>query len=72
MLSFHSQWVSSMDKFNSKVFQAFDLDQDGFLNLYDYIMLRNFNNAYDILLAKESKIYFYNFGIAMHIINKNM
>jgi hypothetical protein len=71
---------SKMLEFNNKIatfnisliLSAFDLDMDGQLNFYDYLMLRNFNNAYDICLVKEGKFYFKNFPVAMHIVLKNL
>ncbi len=72
VITFHSQWITNMDNFYLKVFNAFDVDRDNQLNLYDYVMLRNYNNAYDILLAKESKIYYNNFEIGIHLITKNV
>jgi hypothetical protein len=72
MISFNTQWVKDEDKLLKLIFNAFDLERNGELNLYDYVALRSFNNAYDILLAKEGAVYYKNFGVAIHIICRNM
>jgi hypothetical protein len=47
------------------------LDNKG-INLAEYITLRNYNNAYDILLVKEKKVNFKNFPILAHLTIKKL
>jgi hypothetical protein len=72
MWKFNTEWIKDENKLLSYIFNAFDLNRDKFLNLNDFIRLRNFNNAYDILLVKEAKVYFQNFPVGMHLVTNNM
>ena len=72
MIKFNSEWIKDIDKFVKQVFNSFDTRKKDHLNLYDYVKLRNFNNAYNILLIKESKVYYKNFGVSVHMISKNL
>jgi hypothetical protein len=75
MLEFNSGLSHTQDK-NSNLYQnildAFDLQMNGDLNFFNYIQLRNFNNAYDICLLKDKQFSFKNFPVAIHMINKNL
>jgi hypothetical protein len=75
MLEFNLNKITTTadeEKFIQVLFKTLDMDYKKGLNFYDYIMLRNYNNAYDILLIKEKKVYFRNFPVAMHLICKNI
>lgn len=72
LVAFSSGLTDDIQSFLVRIINTFDLDRDGKLNLYDYVILRNFNNAYDILLVKEQKLYFKNFEVGLHMISKNL
>jgi hypothetical protein len=72
LISYTTQITDDIQSFLERIVNTFDLDRDGKLNLYDYVILRNFNNAYDILLVKEQKLYFKNFEVGLHMISKNL
>jgi hypothetical protein len=72
MITFNSKFIPTSDNLMKQTFKALDMDGDGFMNIYDYITLRSFNNAYDILLVKENAVYYQNFPVAIHIIAKDV
>ena len=71
-IKFNLKWVTDRNKLMKSILKSFDLDRDGFLNFYDYVSLRKFNNAYEILIEKEEAVYYKNFDVAVHMIAKNM
>lgn len=70
-----------MLKFNKKIdeevllkriFRLINLKLDKGINLAEYITLRNYNNAYDILLVKEKKVNFKNFPVLAYLTIKKL
>lgn len=70
-----------MLKFNKKIdeevlmkriFHLINLKLDKGINLAEYITLRNYNNAYDILLVKDKKVNFKNFPVLAYLTIKKL
>ena len=72
MLKFNSIWISDLSQLYKKVFIALDMDDKKSLNLHNFITLRTYNNAYNILLLKEEKVYSKNFNIGIRIALKKL
>ena len=59
----------SIDKevFTNQLFKILDLRQNSSLNLYDYLLLRRTNYAYNMCLMQDSEFNYKNFPIAIHL-----
>ncbi len=69
MMEFNKNFTD--DTLQQTVLQSLSLNGD-VINLYEYIQLRNYNNAYDICLMKENKFYYKNFAVAVKMVIHNL
>jgi hypothetical protein len=72
MLKFNKEKIDE-DILLKRIFHLINLNLNNKgINLEEYITLRNYNNAYDILLVKEKKINYRNFPVLPYLTFKKL